>query len=416
MDTLDFCFQLSISNHYINPFLTISHTLRKNSNAETQTNNHALRLFSVLIIMAAAEEAPIHGDILEAIISHVPLIHLVSVSHVSKSWKRAVSSSLAHLRPIKPWLIVLTQNPRATHVTKLHAYDPRSHVWLEIKNRTCPHSSPVRSSHSSLFYTLTPAEFAFSLDALHLDWHHAPSPRVWRTDPIVARVGSRVVVAGGACEFEDDPLAVEMYDTESRAWETCPSMPALLKDSTASSWLSVAVVGEVMHLTEKHSGVTYSFDTVMKRWKGPFYLRPDESVFHCVSGTLGDRLMVAGVVGEFGNVRSVKLWEVTGELGSGMVEVGEMPKEMVGKVIGGSELGSVEVTWIGDFVYVRNTSFAEELVVCEVLNGVGCEWRSVWNAAAKHGARMVLCGGDVCMQDLQRAVVSGTRTFCMKHV
>ncbi|QCD90652.1 Kelch-type beta propeller [Vigna unguiculata] len=366
--------------------------------------------------MAAAEEAPIHGDILEAILSHVPLIHLVPICHVSNSWKRAVSSSLAHLRPIKPWLIVLTQSPRASHVTKLHAYDPRSDVWLEIKNHMCPHSSPVRSSHSSLLYTLTPAEFAFSLDALHLNWHHAPSPRVWRTDPIVARVGSRVVVAGGACEFEDDPLAVEMYDVESRAWETCPSMPALLKDSTASSWLSVAVTGEVMHLTEKHSGVTYSFDTVSKKWEGPFDLRPDESVFNCVTGTLGERLMVAGVVGEFGNVRGVKLWEVRGGLGSGMVEVGEMPKEMVWKVMGDSELGSVEVTWIGDFVYARNTSVPEELVACEVVNGVGCEWRSVRNGAVSHGARMVACGGNVCMEDLQRAVMSGTRTFCVKHM
>ncbi|XP_014519451.1 F-box/kelch-repeat protein At1g23390 [Vigna radiata var. radiata] len=366
--------------------------------------------------MDAAEESPIHGDILEAILSHVPLIHLVPVCHVSNSWKRAVSSSLAHLRPIKPWLIVLTQNPRASHVTKLHGYDPRSHVWLEIKNYTCPHSSPVRSSHSSLLYTLTPAEFAFSLDALHLHWNHAPSPRVWRTDPIVARVGSRVVVAGGACEFEDDPLAVEIYDVESCAWETCPSMPELLKDSTASSWLSVAVTGEVMHLTEKHSGLTYSFDTVTKKWEGPFDLRPDESVFHCVTGTLGERLMVAGLVGGFGNVRSVKLWEVPGGLGSGMVEVGEMPKEMLWKVMGGLELGSVEVTWIGDFVYLRNTSVAEELVVCEVVNGVGCEWRSVRNVAVKHGARMVMCGGDVCMEDLQRAVMSGTGTFCVKHM
>ncbi|CAJ1931428.1 unnamed protein product [Sphenostylis stenocarpa] len=366
--------------------------------------------------MAAAAEAPIHGDILEAILSHVPLIHLVPVCHVSNSWKRAVSSSLAHLRPIKPWLIVLNQNPRASHVTTMHAYDPRSHVWLDIKDRTRSHASPVRSSHSTLLYTLTPAEFTFSLDALHLHWYQAPSPRVLRTDPAVALVGSRVVVAGGACEFEDDPLAVEMYDAESRVWERCPSMPELLKNSTASSWLSVAVTGEVMHVTEKHSGVTYSFDTVMKKWKGPFDLRPDESVFHCITGILGERLMVAGVVGEFGNVRGVKLWEVRGGLGSGMVEVGEMPKEMIRKVMDGSELGSVEVTWIGNFAYVRNTSVAEELVVCEVLNGVGCEWRSVKNAAVNHGTRMVVCGGNLCMEDLQRAAMSENWTFYMKHV
>ncbi|KAG5067900.1 hypothetical protein GLYMA_01G028800v4 [Glycine max] len=371
--------------------------------------------------MSSTAEAPIHGDILEAIFSHVPLIHLVPASHVSNSWKRAVSSSLAHVRPIKPWLIVLTQSLRHSHVTTLHAYDPRSHVWLQIKNTARSHASPVRSSHSTLFYALTPSEFSFSLDALHLKWHYAPSPRVWRTNPVVARVGSRVVVAGGACEFEDDPLAVEMYDVNSQAWEACPSMPALLKSSTASSWLSVAVAGEIMHVTEKHSGVTYSFETISKTWKGPFSLRPHESVFHCVTGTLGERLMVAGLIGKVGNVKGVKLWEVRvrGGLGSGMEEVGEMPKEMVRKLFSGSELGSVEVTWIGDFVYVRNTSEPEELVLCEVLNhlnGVGCEWRSVRNAAVRCGARMVFCGGSVCMEDLQRAVMSENPTFSMKHV
>ncbi|KAK7307230.1 hypothetical protein VNO77_40105 [Canavalia gladiata] len=365
-----------------------------------------------------AAEAPIHGDILEAIFSHVPLIHLVPVCHVSKAWKCAMSSSLAHVRPIKPWLMVLTQSTRSSHVTTVHAYDPRSDVWVEIKHYPSidhmPHASPVRSSHSTLLYTLSPAEFTFSTDALHLDWHHAPSPRVWRTDPIVARVGQRVVVAGGACEFEDDPLAVEMYDAESRAWFTCQSMPALLKGSTASTWLSVAVAGDMMHVTEKHSGLTYSFDPTTGTWKGPFDLRPDPSVYYCVTGTLRKRLMVAGVVAEAENAKGVKLWAVRGELGSGMEEVGEMPKEMVRKLMGGWELGSVEVTWIGDFVYVRNTLESEELVMCEVVNGVCCEWRSVRNVAVNDGKRMVVCGGDVCMEDLQRAVLSENRIFCLK--
>ncbi|KAL2347472.1 hypothetical protein Fmac_001472 [Flemingia macrophylla] len=358
----------------------------------------------------ASEEAPIHGDILEAVFSHVPLVHLVPASHVSKSWKRAVSSSLTHVSPIKPWLIVLTHSPRASHVTTSHAYDPRSHVWLEIKSNTC-HASPVRSSHSTLLFKLTPAEFAFTVDALHLRWHHAPSPRVWRTDPIVARVGTRIVVAGGACEFEADPLAVEVYDAVDREWSTCEPMPALLKGSTASAWLSVAVAGGLMHVTEKFSGVTYSFDPVGNAWTAAFDLRPDESVCYCVTGTLGERFMVAGVVGELRNVKGVKLWEVQRGLGSEMEEVAEMPMEMVRRLMGGSELGSVEVTWIGDFVYVRNTSLAGEFVVCEFVDRDRCEWRNLTNAAVSHGTRVVVCGGDVCMEDLLE-----NRTFCMKQV
>ncbi|KAK7407244.1 hypothetical protein VNO78_08983 [Psophocarpus tetragonolobus] len=362
----------------------------------------------------------IHGDVLEGILSHVPVIDLVPVSHVSHSWKRAVSSSLAHVRPIKPWLIVVTQNRRASHVTALHAYDPRSHLWLQIKHptSTSTHASPLCSSHSTLLYTLSLAHFSFSLDALHLHWHHAPSPRLCRTHPLVARVANLVVIAGGVCHFEDDPLAVEIYHIETRTWETCPSMPPLLKGSTASSWLSVAVAGQVMHVTEKHSGVTYSFHTEFKTWKGPFNLRAAASVFHCVTGTLGNRFMLAGLLGEVDDVKGVKLWEVRlrDGLGSGMEEVGEMPTDMVGRLFSGSELGSLEATWIGNFVYLMNSSTPEEFVACELLDGGGCQWRTLRNPAVNYGSRMVVCAGDVRMQDLRRAMTSENLTFCVKHV
>ncbi|XP_057448500.1 F-box/kelch-repeat protein At1g23390-like [Lotus japonicus] len=370
-----------------------------------------------------AEEAPIHGDVLETILSHVPLIHLVPACHVSNTWKHAVFSSLAHTRTIKPWLIILTQSTRASHVITAHAYDPRSHVWVEMK---LPHplkghpsaTAAVRSSHSTLLYTLSPAEFAFSIDALHLDWHHAPAPRVWRTDPIVARVGQRVVVAGGACDFEDDPLAVEMYDMESNTWVMCQSMPAMLKGSSGSTWLSVAVAGEAVLVTEESSGMTFCFDTVSMKWDGPYDLCPDQSVGYCVTGMLGKRLMVAGVVGDGEDVKAVKLWAVKGGLGSGMMEeVGEMPEELLEKFKGDSdELGSLEVTWVGNFVYLRNTLEIEELVMCEVVNGSRCEWRSVRNAAVDGGTRMVVCGSEVRLEDLQSAMVSGIQTFRTKEL
>ncbi|CAK8537061.1 unnamed protein product [Lathyrus sativus] len=360
------------------------------------------------------EEAPIHGDVLEAIFSLVPLIHLVPSCHVSKAWNSAVFSSLRHIKQIKPWLIILS-----SRVKIAHAYDPRSDSWIKITyhqpliNKPRPIST-VRSSNSTLLYTLSPSEFTFSLDALHLDWHQAPAPRVWRVDPIVALFGTRVVVAGGVYDFEDDPLAVEMYDMESRrGWIMCPSMPAMLKSASASTWISVAVVGEKMYMTEKNSGLTYSFDSVTMIWEGPYDLRPDENVFYSVTGTLSEKLTVAGLVGEAENVREVKLWAVKEELGSGMEEIGSMPREMVEKLKGDSEFGSVEVVWVGNFVYLRNTLVLDELVMCEVVNGKVCEWRSVKNAAVDGGTRMVFCGGDVRMEDLQKAVLSEKQTFCM---
>ncbi|XP_057419295.1 F-box/kelch-repeat protein At1g23390-like [Lotus japonicus] len=367
-------------------------------------------------------EAPIHGDILEAILSHVPLIHLVPARHVSKSWKRALSSSLRHVSPVKPWLTVHTQSPRAPHVTTSHAYDPRSRSWIQIHAPpSSQSSSPLRSSHSTLIYTLSPTGFSFSLDPLGLEWHHAPPPRVWRVDPVVACVGGCIIVAGGACDFEDDPLAVEMYDAGSRTWSRCESMPEILKGSTASTWLSVAVAGDRVHVTEKNSGVTYSFDSETKSWLGPYELRPEEGVFYCVTGTVRGRLVVAGMVGEAENVKGVKLWEVKGELGIGSKywceELGAMPKAMVAKMKGDDGCGvmaSISVTTVGDYVYLVNLWEPEEMVVCEFADRGGCAWRSVRNEAVARMERMVFCGGYVGVEDLECAVAQKNCKFALQ--
>jgi len=53
-------------------------------------------------IMAEEDkEAPMHGDILEAIMSHAP------ACHVPITWKRAILSSLGRFNKIKPWLIIM---------------------------------------------------------------------------------------------------------------------------------------------------------------------------------------------------------------------------------------------------------------------------------------------------------------------
>ena len=361
-----------------------------------------------------APPSPIHGDILEVILSHVPLVDLVPASHVSKAWKRAVSFSLRHVNPIKPWLLVHTQENRLPHVTTTHAYDPRSHVWLEVRGPSISHVCAVRSSHSTLLYSLSPTKFSFSIDPLHLTWHHVDPPHVWRTDPVVALVGDCIIVAGGAWDFEDNPLVVEIYDLNTHTWDTCASMPAILKDSTASTWLSVAVDGNRMYVTEKNSCVTYFLDPNNKTWHGPYDLRPDQNIYTCVTGILHNRLIMVGAVGDSENVKSVKLWEVRGELELDweLKEIGEMPEEMVEKLKGESGcVPSVTVASMADFVYIHNSSEPEEMIVCEAVHE-GHKWGSVRNMAAKDGSRMqrmVIGCADVNLEDLQRAVSENGR-------
>ncbi|KAA8533164.1 hypothetical protein F0562_033303 [Nyssa sinensis] len=370
-------------------------------------------MVTVSKVMVEEQEAPIHGDILEAILSHVPLTDLVPASCVSKAWKRAVFSSLRNFNRLKPWLIVHTQSSRSPYATTTHAYDPRSHVWVEIRQPPIRYVSALRSSHSNLLYMLSPSKLSFSFDPLHLTWHHVDAPLVWRTDPIVALVGHRIVVAGGACDFEDDPLAVEIYDVESRTWDTCQSMPAVLKDSAASTWLSVASNNHKLFVIEKHSGVTHVFDPETKTWYGPYDLRPDQRIFFSVIAFSSNRLVLVGLIGGSDTVESLKLWEVDCETFE-CREIGEMPLTLVEKLkTENFQLSSVSVCLTGNFVYLYNPLDVELVFVCEFVDG-GCMWRSIRNVVANDRTKMerfVLTCSTVGIDEVKAALRSENRRF-----
>ncbi|XWS34764.1 hypothetical protein CRYUN_Cryun21dG0065500 [Craigia yunnanensis] len=326
-------------------------------------------------------QVAIHGDVLETIFSHIPLIHLLPASTVSNSWNAAVFSSLRCFNKPKPWLFVHTQSIHAPHATTAFAYDPRSSIWLKIHQKLpTRHVSALRSSDSKLLYALTPSKFSFSIDRFRLTWHHANPPAVWRTDPVVAVVGNRIIVAGGACDFEDDPLAVELYDINA------------------------------------HVGVTHSFNPNSKIWSGPYELRPDRSIYCSVIGFHGDNLIMVGLLGDSENVNGVKVWELNRESFEYSKEIGVMPKELVEKLKGeGTSFSSIRVSSVADFFYIYNPGEPGELVVLEVGGEGLCRWGSLRNAAvndcSRVADRVLLTCSDVGLGDLGRALGSGNGIF-----
>lgn len=329
------------------------------------------------------EEAEIHGDVLEAVLSHVPAVDLVSASHVSKWWRSAVSSSLRHHNPPKPWLIIYTQSDRPPHATAAHAYDPRSNVWISIRRPSIEYVSSIRSSGANFLYMLSPSTFSFSLDPLHSDWCAVAPPSVWRQDPVVARVGDAIVVAGGACYFEDDPLAVEIYDLRARVWCTCESMPLNLKDSAASQWLSCAATNGKLIVVHKQTGLTHWFDPETKSWSGPFVMNPSQPVRSYHIGCSGGRLIVIGIC-PTENAETVKVWRI-GENDFSFKEIGEIPEEFVSGLKSSYGEISIDIRVAGNLVYVYNSSEAEELVACELVGAVACRWWRVGNVVAREG-------------------------------
>lgn len=256
---------------------------------------------------------PLHGDILELVLSHVPFTDLVLASQVSNSWKLAVTRSLKHFNKPKPWLLIHTQTQKPPYNTTMCAYDPRSGDWIEFISPSIKYVNVLRSSHSELLYMLSPWSFSFSIDPLHLTWHHATAPRAWRGDPIVAVVGRFVVIAGGYIGFEDALMPVEVYNIESRVWSACEDMPSLLTDCDASTWHSIAVDNDdlKLYVSEKHSGVTYGFDPETVTWSGPYKIRPDPNIFTSVIGFANNRMILTGVLGDSQNVVGLKIYEVS---------------------------------------------------------------------------------------------------------
>ncbi|XP_026443053.1 F-box/kelch-repeat protein At1g23390-like [Papaver somniferum] len=363
------------------------------------------------------EETPIHGDVLDKIVSHIPTIHLVPSFYVSKSWQRAAFSCVRHPSRTKPWIMIYAQSRRSLSLTTTQAYDPSANVWIEItgpSTMTC--TSPLRSSNSDTLYMLTPSKFSFSADPLHVKWLDIVGPRVWRADPIVAIVGSCIVVAGGAYDFEDDCLTVEIYDTACPGWFTCPPIPVILKDSAATTWLSVAVSGHKMYLLEKNSGTFCSFNTNTKRWSGTSgscVLRPDPSIYFSIIGFAGHRLILVGLMGDAENAESLRIWEVNCD-SFYCEEIGKMPLEMFGMLKNVNTMPlSIDISVAENFIYIYHASEPRDIFLCELNVGI-CQWGSIRCSFLNDRVlmdRIVFTSSKVSLDDLRKAFWLETRNF-----
>ncbi|XP_047321074.1 F-box/kelch-repeat protein At1g23390-like [Impatiens glandulifera] len=361
----------------------------------------------------ASSSSSIHGDILESILSRVPLIDLVQASRVSSSWNCAVAASLCHQNSPKPWLTLNPKFPPRTNSIISHSYDPRSNIWnrIETPHTIATHSSALRSDGSNLLYSISPSGLTFSSDPLHLTWHQSTGPKVWRVDPIVSLVGTRLVVAGGGCEFEDDPLSVEVYDVPTRSWSDAGSIPIGLKESGSSTWLSTATDGRRLFVTEKESGLMHVFDPETKIWSPPYYLPRDPTVFSSIITFTGDKLFLIGLIGERGNMEKLKIWSLNLESLEIEEEIGEMPKEMMEEIRrDGFQAYSLSVSSAENWVFIYNSSQIKGVYICEVVSsggggGKGCRWMRENNiATAGKDNRMVVTSSKVGIHDIGKAL------------
>ncbi|CAA3014215.1 F-box/kelch-repeat protein At1g23390-like [Olea europaea var. sylvestris] len=364
------------------------------------------------------EPEEIHGDILEVIFSHVPLIDLVAASRVCKSWCCMVKSSLRHLKKPKPWLILHSQATRHPYNISMHAYDPRSHVWMKmVRLSSIKGMSSLKSSHSNFIYNLSSLKLSFSFDPLNLTWSHVHPPFGWRNDPIVARVGDFIIVAGGGCDYGSDQLPVEIYNIRTGAWHMCDNIPGNLRDLPASIYLSIATTNEKLFVTEKQSGLTYWFDLAIECWSEPYSLKPGQPIVNYNIGTSNDDLVLVGLFKDDQNAEQLKIWKVVGE-NFQFEEICEMPCVYVDKLKSkSSEISSVNACVVGNFVFIYNPLAMEEIVMCELIIDDCCRWWSIQNVVAPDKmltSRLVFSCSEISVDELQRVMRSQNRIFLVE--
>ncbi|KAJ1688482.1 hypothetical protein LUZ63_019872 [Rhynchospora breviuscula] len=291
------------------------------------------------------------ADMLEAVVTKLPTVDLLSASCVSHGWLHAVRSSL-HTKPrLFPWLILrCLPHPVATTHT-IHALDPHSRTWLCVPrhyNSTGKAKEPsptlnfLHGSTRDRLYALTLSQLLISKDPFGSSCQmEAKGPNVWRQDAVVAEVqGQWVVVVGGGflTDEGEEEGAVEVYNKQTGMWELAEPMPAEFNGSTYATWLSVAVSEKRLYVIEKKTGWASRFDPESKKWGPTCQLRTIPSVSKWAIVMAGkERLLLVGAGAEGGTgkeVMKVRAWEVDGD----SLQVinnnkpMEMPAEMVDRL------------------------------------------------------------------------------------
>ncbi|XP_043705284.1 F-box/kelch-repeat protein At1g23390-like [Telopea speciosissima] len=220
-----------------------------------------------------------------------------------------------------------------------------------------------------------------------------------------------------------------MYDIDSGRWDRCQSMPSLFKDSATSTWISTATIDRKLYLLEKRSCLICSFDAKTKTWGDTFNLNLQISnpnkinppmvvavvVTHSIIGFVDDRLVLVGLMGEPEDLHGLGLWEVDHDSYE-CRPIGEMPLEMVEKMgNGNSSLSTMRASVEDGSIYIYDPWNPEQIFFCELKEGI-CQWGYRVNSMANEGNRMqrfVFTCSRVGMDDLHKAVATGSRTFAV---
>ena len=178
-------------------------------------------------------------DLVEYILARLPLFPLKASKKVCKRWEVVITTpqfEILHkeLGEQQPWLVCYCVNNLVPSKSQGFVYDVESDTWLTLPPLQFPsHNSGSLAGASGLVYsiagpnedklrykmtssTTSPAEFGET-------WYETSAMAFPRSSPVVSvalgtgrtGLGHKVVVAGGVPDFEQEHLAVEVFDSET---------------------------------------------------------------------------------------------------------------------------------------------------------------------------------------------------------
>ncbi|KAJ7961493.1 F-box/kelch-repeat protein [Quillaja saponaria] len=333
------------------------------------------------------------SDLVELILSFLPIHTLMRSSTVCKLWYSIISSPtfspIAHNN--KPWFFLYGLHNTNSKNNQSFAFDPISNLWFCLptfpsEQQQQPNTSFIGTN--GFFFTTAP-KFSYTR-ILHRSWNLTSPLRFSRINPLLGVFDNesglpRFIVVGGVRFIGnlvdiEDRLAVEIYDPSLGSWELCPPLPADFRSGNSSFSLSSALFGGRFYVFGIYSCFVSSFDMHEHVWSEVQTLRPPGVIFSFLIACR-ERLVLAGICnGPLGP--SFNLWKID-EKTMEFSEIAIMPRDLLYSLFDSEEddkFASLKCVGLGDLVYVFNEEYHKiyPACFCEIDSESGkCNWRRV---------------------------------------
>ncbi|RDX96873.1 F-box/kelch-repeat protein, partial [Mucuna pruriens] len=372
------------------------------------------------------------SDLVELILSLLPIPTLIKASTVCKLWHSIISSpsfSTLSNHPNQPWFFLHGIHNISSKNNQSFAFDPSSNSWFLLPTPHHPHQPNTSFIGTNSFFFITAPNFLYT-PILHPSWHATPPLHFPRINPLLAAfhdpttTNPKFIVVGGVKFIGnlvdiEDRLDVEIYDPLLGSWDLGPPLPPDFRSGNSSSSLSSALFKGKFYVFGIYSCFVSSFDLHKKTWSQVHTLRPHGVVFSFLVACR-NRLVLAGVCNFPHGSSSFVLWNVD-ERTMGFTQMALMPHDLLSSLFDWDEddkFASLKCVGLGDLIYVFNEDYHRmyPACVCEVDAQSGtCEWRRLPQLPSLMNRRYYLdaAAPKVCASFTSGKSISWHKVICL---